>query len=382
MAWYYGEYSCGHKGRVDIVGPIKHRQWKADRHFEKLCPDCYKKHLEEERIRANEEAAKKAKEMELPELQGTEKQVAWANTLRQNLIDEFEGIEEQAYERRARRYEIKAKYAELPIVLHYILMTHNSAKYYIDNRDSDVYSIIKEAAAEALKPEAVKTNEELEKVTEAQIRAEATVYPANRVTDAVVEITAMEDKVEARFERNDDFRKIVKGLGYKWTGKAWEKEIKETTGSYRDRAAELGNKLLNAGFPILILDNEIKQNAIDGVYEPECHRWIYSRSKENTLAIKWAGRDDSLYKKARSLPGSKWEGAVVVKIEHYKEVQEFANLYGFKFTKAAQKSIEEYTNAQELIQTVKPAKIKEEQTKDGLQEILNSGSEIIDDLKD
>ncbi len=22
MAWYYGTYSCGHKGRVNIIGPV------------------------------------------------------------------------------------------------------------------------------------------------------------------------------------------------------------------------------------------------------------------------------------------------------------------------------------------------------------------------
>lgn len=31
--------------------------------------------------------------MELPELQGTEKQIAWANTLRQALVDEISSLE-------------------------------------------------------------------------------------------------------------------------------------------------------------------------------------------------------------------------------------------------------------------------------------------------
>lgn len=41
MAWYYGTYSCGHEGRVNIIGPTKDRQWKADRHFGHMCPECY-----------------------------------------------------------------------------------------------------------------------------------------------------------------------------------------------------------------------------------------------------------------------------------------------------------------------------------------------------
>ena len=43
MAWYYGTYSCGHEGRVNIIGPTKDRQWKADRHFGHMCPECYVK---------------------------------------------------------------------------------------------------------------------------------------------------------------------------------------------------------------------------------------------------------------------------------------------------------------------------------------------------
>lgn len=96
MAKYHGTHACGHEGVTNIVGPTKNRQWIADRHFEKLCPECWEKKLIEDRERANAEAAAKAVEMELPELTGTEKQVAWANTLRQQLIEKCEEKFEQA----------------------------------------------------------------------------------------------------------------------------------------------------------------------------------------------------------------------------------------------------------------------------------------------
>lgn len=28
MAWYEGTFSCGHEGRVNIIGPNKDCQWK------------------------------------------------------------------------------------------------------------------------------------------------------------------------------------------------------------------------------------------------------------------------------------------------------------------------------------------------------------------
>lgn len=33
MAWYYGTYGCKHDGKINIVGPTKDRQRKADWHF-------------------------------------------------------------------------------------------------------------------------------------------------------------------------------------------------------------------------------------------------------------------------------------------------------------------------------------------------------------
>ena len=86
MAWYYGTYSCGHDGKINLVGPTKDRQQKADWHFSGLCPDCYRKKQEEDREAADIEAEKKSEEMELPRLIGTEKQRKWANQLRLKVI--------------------------------------------------------------------------------------------------------------------------------------------------------------------------------------------------------------------------------------------------------------------------------------------------------
>lgn len=95
MAWYYGRYSCGHEGRVNIIGPGKDREWKKERAFGGLCPECYKKKFDEEMRKRNIEAAKKTSEMELPELSGSEKQIVWANTLRMQVIKRYENQSEE-----------------------------------------------------------------------------------------------------------------------------------------------------------------------------------------------------------------------------------------------------------------------------------------------
>lgn len=376
MAWYYGTFSCEHEGRVNITGPVKNRQWIADRKFEGLCPKCYEKHLEEERIKANEAAAEKAKEMELPELQGTEKQVAWANTLRQKMIDEInEGI-------KLHEDINKPKIAEnYRIALDYMINNKTTAKYYIDNRDESILDLSKQLYKENKED----TENVVKEVAEIEVKAESTIKPEDAKTEIAAEIIVKKEEVKVIFpEKNDEFRKVVKYLGYKWDG-IWCKKISELTGSAEDRAAELGNKLLNAGFPICIMGETIRNNAINGVYEEQCNRWILTKISgkyKGRLIIRWAEQDDKLYRVSRRLPGSVWENGTIVRMEYYKEVEEFAELYGFKFTKATLKAIEEYVAAKENIEVIAPTKIEKEVPKDGLKEILESSTEILDDLKE
>ncbi len=371
MAWYYGTYSCGHEGRTQVYGPVKNRQWIADRRFEGLCPECYQKHLEEEMERKNKEAAEKAKEMELPELQGTEKQVVWANTIRQQLIEKFnneiDGLDDKSLK------------MELFKILDYMLQNKTNASWYINNRYTLFTFLLEDLEKE------IPTEEEIkEKDLETQIKIESTVYPENKVTNAVVEIKVLDDTIKVYFEKNNDFIKIVKDLGYKWNG-VWKREINYTNGTVEDRAAELGNKLLNEGFPICILDEEIRRKAIEGDYEEECTRWIYIRKEgkyKGWLVIKWQGYNNRLYNVARKLPGSKWDSGVVVRIEHIDEVQEFAELYGFRFSKGAIKAIERYKESLKLAEVVTPVEVKENEKKDGLKEILSSDTCILPDLFD
>jgi hypothetical protein len=375
MAWHYGTFSCGHEGRVNITGPTKNRDWIAEKKFSGLCPECYEKHLEEEREKANTEAAEKAKEMELPELTGSEKQVAWANTLRQKLIDTVENKIETFGTRKGGSLKL------INEIFNYILTNKTEAKWFIDNR-YDFENV--ENFFRKIKEEMPTEEKIIEEKTELEVKAECTVKPTNAATEIPAEIIIQEDKVLVKYEKDENFRLLVKSLGYKWDG-IWVRNINSTTGSAKDRAAELGNKLLNAGFPITIMDEAIRNNAVKGIYEAECHRWIYLRNTgeyEGRLVIKWDGQNDKLYSIARKLPKNKWDNGVLVKVEHYKEVEEFAKLYEFKFSESALKSIYEYKKAMEKVEVVTPTVVEKESPKDGLQEILNSGSDILDDLKD
>lgn len=371
MAWYYGTYACGHEGRENIIGPTKNRQWIADRKFEGLCYECYQAKLEEEREVANKAAEEKAKEMGLPELTGTEKQVAWANTIRQEIIEYLEKYANEDMFSDREGYQ-KA--------LYYMIQTKTKASWYIDHRHVSIESLKRQLLEE------MPTEEELkEREIEKGIRMESAVYPENCEYQVPAEITVRDDEVTVIFQKDDTFREIVKGLGYKWEG-IWKRKINHLTGTAADRAAELGNRLLNAGFPISILDEDIRRKAIEADYEPEHDRWIMLQTGGDYigwLAIIWNERDDRLYQAARKLPRSHWhKGSVVVKSEYYQEVEEFAQLFGFKFSKAALQKIEEAKAIRQSAKVVAPAEPKKVEHKDGLKGILESSNDILDDLRD
>lgn len=83
MAQYQVEHSCGCVKTYQLYGPTKERHSRIAWLETQECPDC-------RRERENAENAKKAEEAGRPELTGSEKQVAWANTIREKAVHELE----------------------------------------------------------------------------------------------------------------------------------------------------------------------------------------------------------------------------------------------------------------------------------------------------
>lgn len=95
MAQYTISYQCGHTAAEQIYGTDAHgeRGREAERRGARLCRDCY-------RTQQEQAATAQAEAQDLPALQGTEKQVAWALTIRAKLIAEIDlwyGDAQRAY---------------------------------------------------------------------------------------------------------------------------------------------------------------------------------------------------------------------------------------------------------------------------------------------
>lgn len=75
---YSVTYDCGHEGYVQLFGKTTDRERKLSYLSTCICPDCKKAQQD----KANAAAANKAAEAGLPELTGTPKQIAWAESIR------------------------------------------------------------------------------------------------------------------------------------------------------------------------------------------------------------------------------------------------------------------------------------------------------------
>lgn len=87
MAKYDVTYSCGHSGTIQLFGPYKSRDRKIEWYEnEGLCPDCYAEKQRQKREEEVKAIAEKNAVNNLPELSGSEKQIAWAEKIRYTLL--------------------------------------------------------------------------------------------------------------------------------------------------------------------------------------------------------------------------------------------------------------------------------------------------------
>lgn len=385
MAWYYGTYSCGHEGRVNLIGPTKDREWKKEKHFSGLCPECYKKALEQKRQSEDAAAEKAAEEMELPELSGSPKQKAWANTIRVNTIEKLaEGIRNfrNSGKEKSRifvdRDFVFITVADMDKMMD-ILIQKTEAKFWIDHRgqqfDILLSELYKELAEDKIPDE---VNEEIIKE-----EAALTVEPNEKTKEGIVKIYSKNEAILAEYKKDDAFREIVKSLGYTWDG-CWSKNVTEYTGPEKDRIAELGNKLLANGFTVQFPDSESRDMAVSGVFLQECKRWVKYNTEKEKLSISWKEYNDDIYQAARKISGAKWRnGSMLVPVEYFSEVMDFAETMGFKFSERAKKEIEHFKtkSANFMKKDVEEAIPEEKNGKEELRRQLEK-SGVIEDLKD
>jgi len=338
------------------VGPRNFREYRLRRLSEELCPDC----LEAERRRRNEENARRNAEEGLPALVGTEKQVLWAESIRREVIDAWTAFLDHE------------KYGdEVAQALEYFV-SETRASWWIDHRGlvtlkhSQVPHLDLDSWLGQLEREgALSAGDQPSTVTAAleDAKVEATVRPADPKTESVAEVRSVGDVIEVEFpERREDFRRLVRfELGYSWNGRCWMRTISPVIGPVEERVVETAHRLLAAGFPIRLYDEELRRRAIEADFTPEPKRIIMKLTTgqhSGWFAIEWP-RDEDYYRAARSLPGSRWDRPhVVVPPEQWEEIVGFAETYDFTLSPGAKELVEQARATQEAALVAPPLEPK------------------------
>lgn len=351
-------------------------EW-ATSHFT-TCPACEEK----EHAEYVEKLAAEAKENGMPELKGTAKQNAWAEQIRKEKIA---GI--NSWLEACRPNSQPDAMAQAEETLAYVL-TIDKSGWWIEHRDVSAAKILRECLPIMIEKRGATTASESSSSDAGSSSSSTVIVPENaKFGTATIAIT--DKSVEVRYPKDDTFREEIKKAGFSWNSdsRCWEKKLNFRTGSGVDRAADVANRLLSAGFSIDCANEEARKKAADGTFEPECKRWITciaSGEYEGWLAVSIPRRGEdeesqSLYDASRKIKGSHWyEGKTVVPAARYAEIEDFANIYSYRISDGAAERIEEEKNSTR-ISAVRPEKAE---SKDVLGDILNSSREVIDDLKD
>ena len=135
MAKYQVTYKCGHTIEMQLFGKIADRESKIEWYRNNCeCPDCKRNSHAEE----NRKASEQAQSLGLVALQGSEKQIAWAETIRIKAI-EFAKIVKKEIEDKASKSTMtddKMKLS-LDVIINTIesLINNNDSSWWIDMRN-------------------------------------------------------------------------------------------------------------------------------------------------------------------------------------------------------------------------------------------------------
>jgi len=367
---------CSESFEVQLYGKMSVREWKLET-WTWICEDCKAKQRAEE----NAKAAEKNVADGLVELTGSEKQIAWAETIRAEKLDLVEDIINRNFD--SFNEENKKKAMSL---LDWV-QNQERASWWINNRDyligfRDFLTLWREAEEKDKKQQEQKREQELKMEAE----AEATVMPKEAITNLRAEVKIDGEFVEVRFpEKNDTLRQLVKSHGFSWHP-VWKRKIDKFSGPIEDRAVEIGHLLLDAGFPIIIYDQELRERAIKGEYEPEITRWVAEKTTgqyAGWFSISWRRKKEDYYKQARRLDGSKWSSpSVVVPVESYKEVLDFAEIQDFTLSPGAKGLVEKAQEAEKNITVADVVKKLAPKKKSRKKIEVPTNVEIDNDLKD
>ena len=127
MAKYQVTYACGHTDTIQLYGKESDREKRLAYLSTIDCPDCYY----EKRLQAA-----KAQTADLPELQGSEKQINWATQIRAEVFAALDKYTKQIDDYQNAPEESKIVTRKMFADFRETMTAHTDCRFWIDNRDN------------------------------------------------------------------------------------------------------------------------------------------------------------------------------------------------------------------------------------------------------
>lgn len=139
MPWVEIRRACGHDESVQITGPDTRGQHdrKAVALTEKPCGPCRREQLVQARAAESAAAAIDAKSMGLPPLTGSPRQVAWAETIRRQAVDDLDTFRARMGQWVGEDPSARVSQADqLAAALDQVTTAHTTAAWWIEHQIS------------------------------------------------------------------------------------------------------------------------------------------------------------------------------------------------------------------------------------------------------
>lgn len=367
-------HSCGHTKVHDIIGKRDKREWRIGRLESEICADC----LAEEHAKENARNAQKNAEAGLPELTGTPKQIAWAETIRQKCHQDFacfdlfvkhgsafremqdipvseralcdvflESIKDhlKSCEETIAKESVQwiksdsTRQAFLQKVIEMVWAEKNESSFWINYRTSinkEFGRAIGQKITRIVADSPYDDDEE-QRILMREAMIEATIYPSEPTDKLVIEVKANGDSITLVGQPSQALYRELGDIGFAYRKvDTYHLNCQENHGNIDDLSAELVAKFLEKGYPVRCFDDNIKQKALAGDYEPYNKRWISQTKRDDRYIIIPHFGDDMLYHKIRAIRGCKWDDVCIVPIECYEDILGFAKINNYRFTKKIQ----------------------------------------------
>jgi len=142
MAQWNITHTCGHDETHQLYGPGKDREQRAKWLETILCSDCYRNDKQAQREQSQQIAAENNAESGLPALEGSEKQIKWAETIRASVKSEMDKCVAELVATEPRNdSETQTKAWALEDAK--IILKQKRAAYWIDNRFLHAQDLLK-----------------------------------------------------------------------------------------------------------------------------------------------------------------------------------------------------------------------------------------------